>query len=103
MAHFAEIDNGNKVIRVLVVSNDDCNNLEFPQSESIGIDFLERLFGHRNWKQTSYNHKFRNTFAGVGFEYDSINDCFISPIPEKTLLEIAEEQTDYYSTGTTQN
>lgn len=101
MAHFAELDNGNKVIRVIVVSNDNCNNLEFPQSELVGIDFLERLFGHRNWKQTSFNSNFRNVYAGIGFEYDSINDCFVNPIIEKTLLETAEEQTYYYITGTT--
>ena len=103
MAHFAELDNKNKVIQVLVVSNEDCNGGNFPESETYGIDFLEKLFGHRNWKQTSYNGKFRGTFAGPGFKYNSTEDCFIFPVIEKTLLEIAEEETYNYSTGGTQN
>lgn len=103
MAHFAQIDENNIVTQVIVISNDDCNGGNFPDSESYGVDFLERLFGHRNWKQTSYNGSFRGRFAGAGFEYNSAEDCFKEIISESTLLDIAEEQVKHYATGTTQN
>jgi len=79
MAHFAELDNTNKVIRVIVIAN---KSLETNREEESGLDFLETLFGHRNWKQTSYNGKFRYNYAGIEYTYDSIDDAFIAPMPE---------------------
>jgi len=79
MAHFAELDNTNKVISVIVVANE---SLETDCEEESGLDFLETLFGHRNWKQTSYNGKFRYNYAGIGFTYDPIDNAFIAPMPE---------------------
>ncbi len=71
MAHFAEIDENNIVIRVLVTDN------SFPNE---GYDWLiENLGG--TWIQTSYNAKIRKNFAGVGFTYDSKLDAFIAPQP----------------------
>lgn len=76
MAHFAEIDNNNKVLRVLVVDN---------SQESRGQEFLANdcnLGG--TWIQTSYNANIRGKFAGIGDIYDPINDVFIKPEPEVT-------------------
>jgi hypothetical protein len=76
MAHFAEIDENDIVIKVIVVNNDvifDENNIE---NEKIGIDFCRNLFGGR-WVQTSYNNSFRKQFAGVGMKYDSDLDQFV--------------------------
>jgi len=73
MAHFAEIDSDNKVIRVLVVSNDD---------EHRGQEFLAQDLGlGGTWIQTSYNNNFRKKFAGIGFSYDETADVFIAPQP----------------------
>lgn len=86
MAHFAELDETNKVINVLVVAND---SLDKSKEEESGIDFLESIFGHRNWKQTSFNSSIRYNYAGVGYTYEPINDAFIAPMPEcghQTLL-----------------
>jgi hypothetical protein len=70
MAHFAELDENNIVLRVIVINNDDIGNLEFPESEPIGIAFCQSIFGENTiWKQTSYNSNFRGTFAGVGYVY----------------------------------
>ena len=83
MAHFAKLNSTNTVVEVLVVSNDTINNLPFPESEAVGIAFLENLFGQEDgviWKQTSYNQNFRKNFAGMGFSYDPQRDAFI---PEK--------------------
>jgi hypothetical protein len=90
MAYFAKLNADNLVVDVLVVSNDDINNLPFPESEPIGVAFLEKLFGIENgftWKQTSYNRNFRVNYAGIGFSYDSTNDVFISnqPFPSWVL------------------
>lgn len=66
MAHFAEIDQNNNVLQVLVVNNSDINNLPFPESEPVGVAFLQSLFPNTNWVQTSYNGNFRVRYTGVG-------------------------------------
>lgn len=81
MAHFAELDNDNVVLRVVVISNEDTSDGQTGEEvESIGAAFCRRLFGG-NWKQTSYNGNFRKRYAGVGYTYDSALDAFISPQP----------------------
>ena len=82
MAHYAQIDENNLVVQVAVVNNETINNLEFPESESVGVAFCRSLFGENTiWKQTSYNSKFRKNYAGVGDAYDAALDAFISPRP----------------------
>jgi hypothetical protein len=82
MAHFAKLDEHNIVVDVNVVSNDVVNNLEFPESETLGVAFLiEWSNGYSNWKQTSYNSKFRKNYASVGYFYDESRDAFIPPKP----------------------
>jgi hypothetical protein len=69
MSHFAEIDENNIVLRVLVGDNNAPNE---------GLDwFVENLGGR--WIQTSYNANFRKNFAGIGFTYDEQLDAFIPP------------------------
>ena len=79
MAHFAKVEN-NIVDQVIVVSNDDCNNLEFPESEPVGQAFIASLGLSGEWLQTSYNNNFRGTYAGVGFTYDADTDEFLAPV-----------------------
>ena len=80
MAHFAELDNQNTVLRVLVIANADTSDENGNEQEEIGIAFCQRLFGG-NWKQTSYNGKIRKNYAGIGYTYDSVRDAFIPPQP----------------------
>jgi len=81
MAHFAEIDNNDVVLRVIVVSNNDTSDGQTGEEvESIGIAFCQRLFGG-NWVQTSYNGKFRKRYAGIGYTYNRQYDAFIPPKP----------------------
>jgi hypothetical protein len=70
VAHFARVIN-NIVEEVIVVSNDDCDNLEFPESEPIGQTFIASLDIKGNWLQTSYSGSFRGTYAGIGWTYDA--------------------------------
>ena len=101
MAHFAELDENDTVLRVSVVSAEDaidgevfCNNL---------------LSG--SWKQTSYNTRggvhydpdtqepddgvaFRKNYAGKGYVFDDGRDAFMTaqPYPSWTL----DEDTCYW-------
>lgn len=70
MAHFAQVDENNTVLRVDVVSNDAIDNLPFPESEPVGQAFLASLGITGTWLQTSYNGSFRNVYAGIGFLFN---------------------------------
>ena len=90
MAHFAEIDENNIVLRVNVVNNEVITDGDGVEQEQLGIDFLTDLLSG-TWKQTSYNTKggvhkldgtpFRKNYAGYGYIYDEVRDAFISPKP----------------------
>ena len=83
MAHFAELDSNNVVLRVLVVSNDDITDDNGQEQESLGVAFLQGLLGtDTRWVQTSYNGNFRGRYAGIGFTYDPVTDVFVEPEPE---------------------
>ena len=81
MAHFAEIDSNNVVLRVVVVDNKDTSTPDGTEVESIGVAFCQRLFGG-NWVKTSYNGNIRYNYAGIGYTYDPEADAFIAPKPE---------------------
>ena len=73
MAHFAEIDPNNIVLRVLVVPDEFENN---------GQDYLANQLGlGGTWIQTSYNSRIKKNFAGIGYSYDITRDAFIAPKP----------------------
>ena len=72
MAHWAEIDENNVVLRVTVGSNDEPDE---------GYQWLIDNLGGR-WIKTSYNANIRKNFAGIGFTYDEAKDAFIPPKPE---------------------
>jgi hypothetical protein len=76
MAHFAELDDSNIVMRVIVVPN---------EVEHDGENWCHQLLGGR-WKQTSYNARIRYNFAGIGFSYDEANDAFIPPRPSEDAI-----------------
>jgi len=79
MAHFAELDENNVVLRVVVVNDD---------YEADGENWCNEKLGGK-WKQTSYNttanvHNnggtpFRKNYAGEGFTYNEALDGFIPP------------------------
>lgn len=82
MAHFALLNENNDVVNVIVVSNDDLNNLPFPESEPLGVAFCRQLLGAgTRWAQTSYNGSFRRRFGGIGYTFDAVRDAFIAPCP----------------------
>jgi hypothetical protein len=84
MAHFAEIDQDNKVLRVVVVAD---------EQEDRGAEYLATDLGlGGTWLQTSINTyggvhanggtPLRKNYAGIGYGYDSQRDAFIPPRPD---------------------
>lgn len=90
MTHFAEIDENDIVIRVIVAEQD------FIDSGAVG--------NPNNWIQTSYNTNqgihlqgktpLRKNFAGKGFKYDRDKDAFIPPKPYNSWI-LNEEKCVY--------
>jgi hypothetical protein len=78
MAHFAKLDENNIVAKVVVIGNDVPTSNGPLGENDMHIDgetYCNRLFGG-NWKQTSYNAKFRKKYAGIGNVYDEELDIF---------------------------
>lgn len=91
MAHFAQLDESNMVIQVIVVNNNDCL-LDGVENETVGVMFCKQLFGEDTiWMQTSYNGSRRKNYAGIGFVYDQTRDAFIAPQPEGDGWTLDEE------------
>lgn len=83
MAHFAQVDENNVVLRVLVIEQDVINTGHFGDPAS--------------WIQTSYNTQggvhygpdgnpdggvaLRKNYAGIGYIYDPVRDAFYAPQP----------------------
>ena len=66
MAHFAKLDENNIVVDILVVDNKDINDLPFPESEAVGVAYLNSFLPPATYKQTSYNNNFRVRYAAIG-------------------------------------
>lgn len=73
MSHWAELDENNIVIRVIVGDNND------PAGDE-GYSWIVKHLGG-TWKKTSYTGSIRKNFAGEGFFYDESLDAFIPPQP----------------------
>jgi hypothetical protein len=113
MAHFAELDSNNVVLRVLCLENSVMENEQGERVEQLGIDFLQNLYGTNTiWAQTSYNTRagihydpntdipsedqslaFRKNYAGIDWTYDSTRNAFINPKP---VVPPEDEQYVYF-------
>jgi hypothetical protein len=74
MSHWAEIDDTNTVLRVLVGDNED------PAGDEGYQWLIDNLGG--TWVKTSYNGNIRYNYAGIGMKYDPDADAFIAKRPE---------------------
>jgi hypothetical protein len=81
MAHFAEIDENNRVVRVAIVSNGEFTGTTFEDFEQSGLRFLDRCNIEGRWLLTSTSARFRHKFAGMGMIYLEDHDAFINPQP----------------------
>lgn len=78
MAHFALVQ-GNRVTEVIVVDNVNCGEpeLSYPETETVGIAYLESLGIVGNFKQCSFNGSFRGYYPAIGSLYDEEQDIFV--------------------------
>ena len=68
MSHWAEVDNNNTVIRVLVGNNYGDEGYQW---------LIDNLGG--TWVKTSYNAQIRKNYAGIGYSYAPDIDAFVPP------------------------
>ncbi len=105
MAHFAQLDENNVVLQVIVVHNnelvvsknttlneDGTVSVSVIESEDKGIEFCQSLYGmDTRWVQTSYNGNFRGKYAGIGDVYDADVNEFYTPVvvnsPDVPVIE----------------
>ena len=97
MAHFAELDENNIVLRVLVIPNEEEHRGQEFINNELNLDGI--------WIQTSRNtlggihydpdtllpsadqsKAFRKNYAAVGGVYDETRDAFISPKPFESWI-----------------
>lgn len=115
MAHWAELDENNIVLRVTVGDNNDSagdegyswliNNLggtwiKTSYNSLGGIHYLTNEFDEDGNKILSGKPHLRFNYAGIGFTYDEARDAFIPPKPgddwtlneDTCLWELLEEE-----------
>ena len=84
MASFAELNENNKVIRVVKMA-DDISTSNGPLGDNDmhvdGESWCNKFFKGGSWKQTSFSGSFRKQIAAPGYTYDESLDMFISPKP----------------------
>ena len=84
MAHFAELNNSNEVLRVVVISNEDVNangGDYSTEAETFVSTIVPHSSGGNQWKQTSYNGNARKQYAGIGDTFNASKNKFIKPKP----------------------
>ena len=114
MAHFAEIrSDNNTVLRVIVIGEDQAANHGGENSTELeqwvkdnhpNDPIIEQELGtypETYWKRTSYNtsrnqHKnggtpFRGNYAGIGYDWDSVNQIFWPPKPYDSWVKLISE------------
>lgn len=112
MAHFAQLDENNTVIQVIVVNNSELEstkevqiedgsvNVVTTQAEAAGVAFCQSIFGADTvWKQTSYNGNFRGKYAAIGDvfqdgEFVNLN----APAPTPLVAPAYTEQVQVLAT-----
>lgn len=93
MAHFAQIDENNIVLQVVVIEDEHEHRGHEYLSEDLGLG--------GTWLKTSYNTRggehvlggspFRKNYAGKGDRYDPQLDAFIPKCPFPSWVDIDEE------------
>ena len=97
MAHFAELESKTDptgftsdthlVVKQVTVVANDISTAAGPLGENDkhvdGETWCKNFFNkpNTNFKQTSYNNKFRKQYAGIGFVYNPSKDKFLLPQP----------------------
>ena len=84
MAHFAELNSSNEVLRVIVISNEDVDS-NGGDLHADAETFVKTIVPHSEngtaWKQTSYNSNFRKQYAGIDMIYNASKNKFLVQQP----------------------
>ena len=75
MAHYAFLDQNNIVIEV-ITGVDETELIDGLDTETWYGNFRGQVC-----KRTSYNHRIRKQYAGIGYTYNSTSDVFVAPQP----------------------
>jgi len=88
MAHFAELNSENVVLRIVVIDNNDVNSHGGDLSEQAAeyVKTIVPLIGGTRYVQTSYNSKFRKSYASIGGKYIPEKDKFIGAQPYSSWI-----------------
>jgi len=103
MSHYAQLDENNIVIQVVVLNEEKEKDNRFflfrllkKSPEYFGVNYLQKSFPNTKWKktckQTFLNEHseggipFRGNYAAVGGIYDEKNDVFYLPQPEPSFI-----------------
>jgi len=73
MAIFAQLDENNVVINIITVNNTDIQNLSFPESDAVGIAYLNSFLPPTIWKQGCEDTSFRFRRPNIGYKFHP--DC----------------------------
>jgi hypothetical protein len=107
MAHFAKLDENNKVIHVSKVKDNECVDADGVETDEQGQNFLRFVRKEPNavWKRCSYNttfgnhsidqsKAFRGNFPSINYTYDETLDIFVPPKPYPSWVLYTGEDTD---------
>jgi len=87
MAHYAIIDERNIVVKVITgvdenITQDDNGTPVGGSTEAWEAFYTAQLKNPNPYvKRTSYNHRIRKQYAGIGYTYDPDDDVFVAPQP----------------------
>jgi hypothetical protein len=86
MKYFAELNNDNRVLRVIEISENKCLDENNNFSEELAMQYLDNTYYDAIWKQTYVNGHIRKNFAYSGYEYSEELDAFIPPKPQSKWI-----------------
>jgi len=82
MAHWAELDENNVVLRVTVGDNNEPDESYQWLIDNLGGTWVKTSYNTLGGKHILDGTPFRKNFAGVGYTYDEERDAFIAPKPD---------------------
>lgn len=87
MGHYAFLNDENVVVQVIVGKDEDepyngqVMDWEAVYAESMGLRCKRTSYNTYANKHANNKVPFRGNYAGIGYQYDEINDVFIPPKP----------------------
>lgn len=95
MSHFAQINENNIVIRVLVIEQDVIDTGAFGDPST----FVQTSYNTHGGVHSLGGTPLRKNYAGIGFTYDATRDAFIPPRPFPSW--VLDEDTCFWSAPAT--